>query len=187
MAQYDDKQMKLMNEEMLIRVDINDKTIGKIGKKDAHMWSNIEKGFLHSGYSVIMFNSKEEMLITQRSDAKITFPGAWTNTLCSHPHYDKPLENQGDRRLGHMHAARRRLREELNINPDSYSVEDFVPITQIYYKAPLVGGVWGEHELGWVLMLRKDLPITPDPNEVKAIRWVTREEFFGGRKPLMGN
>lgn len=53
----------------------------------AHLMTNIEKGMLHRAFSVFLFNTKGELLLQQRSDAKITFPGYWTNTCCSHPLY----------------------------------------------------------------------------------------------------
>jgi isopentenyl-diphosphate delta-isomerase len=49
--------------------------------------TNIDQGMLHRAFSVFLFNTKGELLLQQRSDAKITFPGYWTNTCCSHPLY----------------------------------------------------------------------------------------------------
>lgn len=49
--------------------------------------TNIDQGMLHRAFSVFLFNSKGELLLQQRSDEKITFPGYWTNTCCSHPLY----------------------------------------------------------------------------------------------------
>jgi hypothetical protein len=36
---------------------------------------NIEKGMLHRAFSVFIFNSKGELLLQQRADETITFPG----------------------------------------------------------------------------------------------------------------
>lgn len=52
-----------------------------------HQMTNINNGMLHRAFSVFLFNQKGELLLQQRSDAKITFPGYWTNTCCSHPLY----------------------------------------------------------------------------------------------------
>lgn len=49
--------------------------------------TNIDQGMLHRAFSVFLFNTKGELLLQQRADAKITFPGYWTNTCCSHPLY----------------------------------------------------------------------------------------------------
>jgi isopentenyl-diphosphate delta-isomerase type 1 len=49
-----------------------------------HLWRRIEEGLLHRAFSVFLFNERGELLLQQRAAAKITFPGAWTNTCCSH-------------------------------------------------------------------------------------------------------
>ena len=46
---------------------------------------NIDKNMLHRAFSVFLFNSEGKLLLQKRSDTKITFPGYWTNTCCSHP------------------------------------------------------------------------------------------------------
>jgi isopentenyl-diphosphate delta-isomerase len=52
-----------------------------------HLMTNINKGLLHRAFSVFLFNERNELLLQQRADEKITFPGYWTNTCCSHPIY----------------------------------------------------------------------------------------------------
>lgn len=37
----------------------------------------VSPGLLHRAFSVFIFNSEEKLLLQQRSDAKITFPGQW--------------------------------------------------------------------------------------------------------------
>ena len=51
---------------------------------------------------------------TLRSDEKITFPGLYTNTCCSHPLYTIPTEKNGVQ--GVKEASVRRLKDELG-NP----------------------------------------------------------------------
>lgn len=85
LAAADDVQRELMA-EMVILVDENDNQTGKATKKDSHLMVNINAGrALHRAFSVFLFNTKGELLLQQRSDEKITFPGYWTNTCCSHP------------------------------------------------------------------------------------------------------
>ena len=50
-----------------------------------HLVSNIEKGMLHRAFSVFLFDTQGRLLLQQRADEKITFPGFFTNTCCSHP------------------------------------------------------------------------------------------------------
>lgn len=48
--------------------------------------SSINAGLLHRAFSVFLFRPKDgRLLLQKRADEKITFPGMWTNTCCSHP------------------------------------------------------------------------------------------------------
>jgi isopentenyl-diphosphate delta-isomerase len=47
--------------------------------------TNINTGLLHRAFSVFLFDTQGRLLLQQRADEKITFPGYWTNTCCSHP------------------------------------------------------------------------------------------------------
>ena len=41
---------------------------------------------LHRAFSVFLFHPESgKLLLQRRADEKITFPGMWTNTCCSHP------------------------------------------------------------------------------------------------------
>nr|KAF6500390.1 isopentenyl-diphosphate delta isomerase 1 [Molossus molossus] len=86
-----DKQQVQLLAEMCILIDENDNKIGAETKKNCHLNENIEKGLLHRAFSVFLFNTENKLLLQQRSDAKITFPGCFTNTCCSHP-----LSNPGE-------------------------------------------------------------------------------------------
>ena len=55
----------------------------------------MDAGLLHRAFSVFMFDEEERLLLQRRADAKITFPGLWTNTCCSHPlHFEEELEER---------------------------------------------------------------------------------------------
>ena len=48
--------------------------------------TNINNGLLHRAFSVFLFRPSDgRLLLQRRADEKITFPGMWTNTCCSHP------------------------------------------------------------------------------------------------------
>lgn len=57
-------------------VDVNDKVVGSASKKDCHLrkGSGIEVGLLHRAFSVFLFNSKNELLLQQRSSSKVYKP-----------------------------------------------------------------------------------------------------------------
>lgn len=171
----DATQVQLL-EEQCILVDERDTALGSCSKKDCHLMENINKGFLHRAFSVFLFNSKDELLLQQRSDAKITFPGRFTNTCCSHPlHVPDELEETDA--LGVKRAARRRLFVELGIDPKEVSIDDIQYLTRILYKAPS-DSTWGENEIDYILFVRKDVAIKPNPNEVKESLYVSRGDIL---------
>ena len=90
----------LEQEEIVVLVDETNEILGYLGKLEAH-----KKGLLHRAISVIVFNSKGEMLLQQRAFTKYHWAGIWSNTCCSHPRKDE----------GFKEAAERRLFEELGI------------------------------------------------------------------------
>ena len=48
--------------------------------------TSINEGLLHRAFSVFLFRPSDgRLLLQRRADEKITFPGMWTNTCCSHP------------------------------------------------------------------------------------------------------
>ncbi|MFM7430661.1 MAG: isopentenyl-diphosphate delta-isomerase, partial [Flammeovirgaceae bacterium] len=87
----------------VILVDANDNAIGTMEKMEAH-----EKGLLHRAFSVLIFNSKGELLIQKRASTKYHSGGLWTNTCCSHPTPQESIEQ----------AAKRRLKEEMGIEAE---------------------------------------------------------------------
>ena len=104
-------------DEQCILLNENDEVIGSASKKACHLAENINKGMLHRAFSVFLFNSKNELLLQQRSLSKMTFPGFFTNTCCSHPRATKS-EMTEDNYLGIKKAAKRRLNFELGISEE---------------------------------------------------------------------
>lgn len=49
-------------------------------------------------------------------------------------------------------------------------------LTRIHYKAES-DSMWGEHEIDYILMLQKDIPCSPNPNEVMSCRYVDQDEL----------
>ncbi len=94
----------------VICVDDQDNEIGEMSKEDAH-----EKGILHRAFSIFIFNKKGQLLLQQRALHKYHSGGLWTNTCCSHP---APGENT-------LHAAHRRLMEEMGMKTNLEHVFDF--------------------------------------------------------------
>jgi isopentenyl-diphosphate delta-isomerase len=74
--------------EKVILVDPQDNAIGTMEKMEAH-----KKGLLHRAFSVVIFNSKGEMLIQKRAHTKYHSAGLWTNACCSHPMPGEAIED----------------------------------------------------------------------------------------------
>ncbi|MGA3006429.1 MAG: NUDIX domain-containing protein [Opitutaceae bacterium] len=119
-------------------------------------------GAAHRAISIVAWNtSRTKMLITRRASTKATWPGFWSNAVCSHPLPKEP----------YAAAARRRLFEELQISGE------VTPAFRMFYgpvRCP-ISGVF-EHELDHVFYTRlpENAPITPNQAEISALRWVDR-------------
>ncbi|XP_077007989.1 isopentenyl-diphosphate Delta-isomerase 1 isoform X1 [Tamandua tetradactyla] len=170
----DEHQVQLLA-EMCIIIDENDNKIGAETKKNCHLNENIDKGLLHRAFSVFLFNKENKLLLQQRSDAKITFPGCFTNTCCSHP-LSNPGELEENDAIGVRRAAQRRLKAELGIPMEEVPPEEINYVTRIHYKAQS-DGIWGEHEIDYILFVRKNVTLDPDPNEIKSYCYVSKEEL----------
>ncbi|KAJ1920751.1 isopentenyl-diphosphate delta-isomerase idi1 [Mycoemilia scoparia] len=158
-SKYDQDQVEFMKEACII-LDENDKPIGRASKKTCN---------------VFLFNSKNELLLQQRASEKITFPDCFTNTCCSHPlHIESELVEEDQ--LGVRRAAQRKLLQELGIRPEQVPLDKFVYLTRIHYKAPS-DGLWGEHEIDYILFIKADVDLDINPNEVQSTKYVTKEEL----------
>jgi len=80
--------------DQVILVDNDDRETGRAEKMAAH-----EKGLLHRAFSVLVFNSKGELLLQRRSKKKYHCGGLWTNTCCSHPRKGETTVEAAERRL----------------------------------------------------------------------------------------
>lgn len=173
-AELDPVQEALLSEPCIL-VDTNDQAIGQASKRDCHRISADGSTLLHRAFSLFIFNSREELLLQQRSSTKITFPDMWTNTCCSHP-LAVPGELVEEDALGVRRAAQRRLELELGIPAVDSPIPDIQYLTRILYSASS-SGEWGEHELDYILLLRADPSLTICPEEVKAVEWVGRNHL----------
>ena len=110
LSKLDSSQLKMM-EEMCLVVDDNDNAISSASKIDCHRGGGIR----HRAFSVLIFDSENRLLMQQRAEEKITFPGIWANSCCSHP-LDIEFEN-GDSKEGDINASKRKMFQEICIPP----------------------------------------------------------------------
>ena len=108
----------------------------------------------------------------------VTFPNLWTNTCCSHPLAvpDEMETSLPDPGLGAKRAAQRRIFNELGVSPDQCKVEKMTYLTRILYASPS-DGKWCEHELDYILFLKADMDVNPNPDEVQDIAFVGKNEM----------
>lgn len=141
--------------EFVILVDEQDREVGEAEKMQTHKF-----GLLHRAFSVLIYNTKGEMLLQQRAATKYHSAGLWSNACCGHPRPGEKIED----------AARRRLKEELGFNCSLKFSFKFI------YKASFENSL-KEHELDHVFTGIYDSEVLPDKNEVQAYRWVTMENL----------
>ena len=151
-------------EDDILLVDEDNNPIGAGEKMDVH-----RRGVLHRAFSILVHNSKKEMLLQRRAAAKYHCPGQWSNACCSHP-------APGDHLLL---AARRRLKEEMGISiPVKETGVEFIykvkvgDLTEYEYDHLLYGQFDGEPKINpqeaddWKWMafadLRKDMKRNPE-------------------------
>ena len=83
------------DDEPLVLVNDADDEVGFATKQHCHDGD----GLLHRAFSVFLFSSDGDVLLQQRSSQKRLWPGAWSNSCCSHPRRGETLSGAIDRRL----------------------------------------------------------------------------------------
>jgi isopentenyl-diphosphate delta-isomerase type 1 len=163
-------QDEFMLRDQCILVDESDNVAGAASKLDCHRFSPAKgsHGRLHRAFSVFLFDRSGRLLLQQRAASKITFPGVWTNTCCSHQLHGQPEPGEVDDREqvaklgeapGAVAAARRKLAHELGIDPSALPPGCFTYVTRLHYCAPDSethgpDPEWGEHEVDYILLAR---------------------------------
>jgi isopentenyl-diphosphate delta-isomerase len=141
--------------EEVVLVNEQDEVMGTMEKMEAH-----RKGVLHRAFSLMVFNSRGELLVQKRARTKYHSPGLWTNTCCSHP---RPEERIAD-------ACARRLREEMGIEVNPEFAYKF------HYKVGLDQNLF-ENEIDHVFTAVFDGVPSVNPNEVEAWKFVSLKEL----------
>ena len=133
--------------EEVILVDEHDREVGTMEKLEAH-----QKGLLHRAFSILVFNSKGELMLQQRAIHKYHSGGLWTNTCCSHP---RPGETAID-------AGKRKLIQEMGFDCELTYSHKFI------YKVELDNNLI-EHE--WDHVLVGYYNNKPEINTSEAMNW----------------
>jgi isopentenyl-diphosphate delta-isomerase len=141
-------------QEILVLVDEHDNEIGTDTRENCHAG----KGRRHRAFTVFLFHDSK-LLLQQRSTKKLLWPGAWDVSYTSHVY---PGET-------YQQAAVRKAGQELDARvPHLDDVHSFV------YFAPQ--GTNAENEFCRVLVGDFDGKISPNGDEMAAVRWATLDE-----------
>lgn len=87
--------------ELVTIVDKNDKILKFLPRSEAH-----KKNIMHRTISILIYNSKGQLILQKRSKNKDTYPGFYTNGAGGHVAKGESYEQ----------TALRELREELNLD-----------------------------------------------------------------------
>jgi len=141
--------------QKLILIDEYDNVTGYCEKLSTH-----KKGNLHRAFSVYILNSKNELLIQQRTITKYHSGGLWSNTCCGHFTSEKNMEAQAEQRLMEEMGVKTNLRWIFN-----YS-----------YKTQFKNGLI-ENELVYTYLGSYDNDPLPNCEEVENWKWIQLEEL----------
>ena len=144
-----------MHQNLVVLVNELDQEVGLMDKLEAH-----QKGLLHRAFSVLIFNTKNELLLQRRAFGKYHSEGLWTNTCCSHPYPGETIKDAGERRL----------KEEMGMEVELEEVFQFV------YKSQLDNELT-EYELDHILVGYSDDTPHLNLDEVSAFAWKNLDEI----------
>ena len=151
-----------MNPELVVLLDPDGTAVGTALKTAVHHAHTP----LHLAFSLYVFRPGGDLLLTQRAEAKATFPGVWTNSVCGHPGPGERLDA----------AAARRAHEELGL--DVAGLRLVLPA--FAYRAEMHGVVENEMCPVLVAWVDQDAPLTLDTDQVAQTSWVPWTDVVDG-------
>ncbi len=164
---HDSTQFEMMD-EMCLLVDSEDRIIGSKSKLACHR----NEGFRHRAFSVLIFDSEGRLLVQKRSSEKITFPGVWANSCCSHP---LDLESEKNGPEGAINAARRKLWQELGVPQNESDLWTFHHIGKMEYSCRW-NEEWIEREIDHIMVVQADATTDHNLNEISEVLWADPNE-----------
>jgi len=147
--------------QRVVAVDADDEPDGTVNRLEAHTGDGIR----HRAFTCLVFDREGRILLARRSPEKRLWDAHWDGTVASHPEEDQSQKS----------AARRRLREELGVDPTQY--DDLRVTDKFEYKRyyPNEGVEW---EVCAVLKVTLDeVAIDPDESEIAGLLWADYEHL----------
>lgn len=118
---------------------------------------------LHLAVSCYLFDENRLLFVSQRSRAKLTWPGAITNSACGHPLPGEPLHD----------AARRVVRRELGCDIDNIATV----LPHFRYRAVSDTNIVEWEYCPVIAATVSSAAITPNPDEVEGGIWLSWHSF----------
>ena len=143
--------------EFITTVDENDNVIGKEEKVKCHLGD----GILHRAITLMVFNDKNELLITKRSPEKMLWPDIWDGSISSHPREGESYED----------AGKRRCPEELGVECDGVKL-----LFKIRYQTPYKD-VGSENEIDAALIVKGINEVFPNEKEISEHKYVNLKKL----------
>jgi isopentenyl-diphosphate delta-isomerase len=143
--------------EFILTVDENDNLIGREEKVKCHLGD----GILHRAITLMVFNDKNELLITKRSPEKMLWPGIWDGSISSHPWDGESYED----------AGKRRCYQELGVKCDDVRL-----LFKIRYQTPYKD-VGSENEIDAALIANGINKVFPNEEEISEYKYVDLKEL----------
>ncbi len=144
--------------ENIIKVDLNDNSLGVIEKLEAH-----KTPILHRAFSVFLVNG-DKMLIQKRAYGKYHSGGKWANACCSHPRPNMEF----------LDSIYNRIELELGIK-DKIALNEVFSFT---YLSKYAEDLY-EYEFDHVLVgeYSTEKPINFNTEEIAEVKWVKITEL----------
>jgi isopentenyl-diphosphate delta-isomerase len=121
-----------------------------------------QRGLRHKAVSVFVL-AGDAILIQQRAASKYHTPNLWANTCCTHPHWQEDDAT----------CAHRRVAEELGITGLALRA-----VGEVAYRADVGGGLIEDEQVAvFTATQSTDLPLSLNPDEVQAARWVQIDDL----------
>lgn len=152
----------MTSDELVVLLDPDGEPVGTALKEHVHHAHTP----LHLAFSLYVFRTGGDLLLTRRAEAKTTFPGVWTNSVCGHP---GPGERLGA-------AAARRARDELGLDVEGLRLV----LPAFAYRAEMHGVVENEMCPVLVAWVDHDVVLAPDREEVAESEWVPWRDLLEG-------
>ena len=140
-----------MKEEIFDIVDDSDNIIGSASRDFVH-----GQGLLHRSAHLLIFNSRDEILLQLRSESKDSFPGRWDSSVSGHVDSGESYDE----------CIVRETREEIGL--------EISGVPERLFKIDACEET--SQEFCWVYRKFSEGPFSPDIDEVADLAWFSKEE-----------